>query len=31
LDVRLGVHVGLTATAPDIVLDVWTSTDFPVR
>jgi hypothetical protein len=31
LDVRLGVHVGLTASAPDIVLDLWTSTDFPVR
>lgn len=30
-DVRLGVHVGLTDAAPDLVLDAWTSTVFRVR
>jgi hypothetical protein len=30
-DVRLGLHVGLTAAAPDVVLDAWTSTAFAVR
>jgi hypothetical protein len=31
LDIRLGLHVGLTAAAPDVVLDAWMSTAFPVR
>lgn len=31
LDIRLGVHVGLTAAAPDVVLDAWTSTSFALR
>jgi hypothetical protein len=31
VDVRLGLHVGLTAAAPDVVLDAWTSTAFAVR
>lgn len=31
LDIRLGLHVGLTAAAPDVVLDAWTSTAFAVR
>jgi hypothetical protein len=30
-DVRLGLHVGLTAAAPDAVWDAWTSTEFAVR
>lgn len=30
-DVRLGLHVGLTAAAADVVLDAWTSTAFAVR
>jgi len=30
-DVRLGVHVGLTGAAPDVVLDAWTSTVLRVR
>jgi hypothetical protein len=29
-DVRLGLHVGLTRAAPDMVLDAWTSTAFAV-
>lgn len=31
LDIRLGVHVGLTAVAPGVVLDAWTSTAFALR
>lgn len=31
IDVRLGVHVGLTAAAPDMVLDAWTSTAMALR
>jgi hypothetical protein len=31
VDVRLGLHVGLTAVAPDIVLDAWTSTTVALR
>lgn len=30
-DIRLGLHVGLTAATPDVVLDAWTSTAFAVR
>ena len=30
-DIRLGLHVGLTEAAPDLVLDAWTSTAFAVR
>ena len=31
LDIRLGVHLGLTAAAPDVVLDAWGSTAFSLR
>ncbi len=31
LDFRIGVHVGLTAAAPDVVFDAWTSTEFAVK
>jgi hypothetical protein len=31
IDVRLGLHVGLTAAAPDMVLDAWTSTAMALR
>lgn len=31
VDIRLGLHVGLTAAAPDMVLDAWTSTEFALR
>ena len=31
LDIRLGVHVGLGAAAPDVVLDAWTATSFALR
>ncbi len=31
LDVRLGLHLGLTAAAPDVVLNAWTSTAFALR
>lgn len=31
MDVRLGLHVGLTAAAPDMVLDLWTSTAIALR
>jgi hypothetical protein len=30
-DVRFGLHFGLTAAAPDFVLDAWASTAFSVR
>lgn len=30
-DVRFGLHVGLTATAPDVVLDAWASRAFALR
>lgn len=31
LDVRLGVQVGLSAAAPDVVLNAWTATSFVLR
>jgi hypothetical protein len=31
MDIRLSVHVGLTAAAPDVVLDAWGSTAFSVK
>lgn len=31
LDVRLGLHVGVTAAAPDMLLDAWTSTAIAFR
>lgn len=31
VDVRLGLHVGLTAAAPDVVLDAWAATAMAVR
>jgi hypothetical protein len=31
VDVRLGLHVGLTAAAPDVVLDAWTATAVALR
>lgn len=31
LDVRLGVHVGLSAAAPDVVLNAWSATSFALR
>jgi hypothetical protein len=31
LDIRLGLHVALTAAAPDAVVDAWTSTAFSVK
>jgi hypothetical protein len=31
VDIRLGVHIGLTAPAPDVVLDAWTSAAFTLK
>ncbi len=31
VDIRLGLHVGLTAAAPDVVLDAWTAGEFALR
>ena len=31
IDVRLGLHVGLTSAAPDLVADAWTSTAMAFR
>ena len=31
LDIRFGLHIGLTTAAPDVVLDTWTSAAFGLR